>query len=488
VADVDFFDENEGKSWFEKQTPKTRSIITSRFALRVLANVVGAGPDNVEFVSKAVFRATLLACIAGLGKIATNDWLAASAVSAATSAEFYGYAARDRADALEDLAEIETALEDVDDIQARTNEWKFQAADYRAGIAALCAAAAAKAFDSSADAIAPFFALPNFARRFDEHLLLEESFSKPLWLNADVPSDSLERHQSFLSYLAADQNWRFFHDWYLGMWNGTFTDWELAIEVAKIPDEIWDGTLEELGREIERRSLQLKTNVGPQLVRTQNNLWDVEPDVTIDKEPLDFAIGQVEVSLAAALAAGSGNGLTESSPETIAIRSACEKYRDQGSIVAATFWGACATLDQNIGDLYPEDASLLVLKNTLYTSVEELCRQDDLIRDRIGRLAALSIKKEPTPQEREELQQVPEVVEDQLTDQAAEALQETIDVVVKSEKPPRFSRARLVNWITTIASGIDKAQKNEKRFVWLLKLAGRLVGWVFDDEEDNPED
>ncbi len=29
--------------------------------------------------------------------------------------------------------------------------------------------------------------------------------------------------------------------WYAQMWDGTFRDWDLAIEVATLPDELWEG-------------------------------------------------------------------------------------------------------------------------------------------------------------------------------------------------------------------------------------------------------
>ncbi|MEP4197923.1 MAG: hypothetical protein ABJL99_20040 [Aliishimia sp.] len=46
------------------------------------------------------------------------------------------------------------------------------------------------------------------------------------------------------------------------------------------------------------------------------------------------------------------------------------------------------------------------LKNTLYTSVEEICAQSPLVKDRIARLAALEVKREATEDEKVQLRQV----------------------------------------------------------------------------------
>jgi len=45
------------------------------------------------------------------------------------------------------------------------------------------------------------------------------------------------------------------------MWDGTFRDWDLAIEVAKIPNQFWEGedALSKVAREIERIKAELQT-------------------------------------------------------------------------------------------------------------------------------------------------------------------------------------------------------------------------------------
>jgi len=307
-------------------------------------------------------------------------------------------------------------------------------------------------------------------------------FDRPVWSGVNVSPAVTQNHKRFLSNLSADpQLWAFWHDWYLAMWNGTFEDWDLATEVALIPDADWEKGAEHIAALINDIERKLKTAVSTSLVETASGIWDTEPDLTIPSEPLTFAIAQVEVALMSALASGQGNGLTVTSSEAVGIRLACDKYGDQPSVVAATFWNACMSLNKNIGDLYPEDAALIALQNTLYTSVGVLCDQDALIEERIGKLAALETKKAPTSQDRKDLTELPSKVAENLTPQAQEELQQMIDIVVSSEKPPRIWRARLVNWVTVLGIGVDKAQKNEKRAQWLLGVGRRIGGWFSDE-------
>ena len=56
----------------------------------------------------------------------------------------------------------------------------------------------------------------------------------------EVPKSIAEAYESWLTYLSGE-DWTFFRTWFVQMWDGTFTDWDLAIEVAKIPDEVWEG-------------------------------------------------------------------------------------------------------------------------------------------------------------------------------------------------------------------------------------------------------
>jgi len=64
-------------------------------------------------------------------------------------------------------------------------------------------------------------------------------------------------------------------DWYQQVWDGTFRDWDLAIKVAKIPNEFWEGedALSKVAQEIERIETELRGDAErapnvPELERT----------------------------------------------------------------------------------------------------------------------------------------------------------------------------------------------------------------------------
>lgn len=80
----------------------------------------------------------------------------------------------------------------------------------------------------------------------------------PLWRTIAVPDVIKENHDDFLKFMEADRGtWGFWHDWYLAMWEGRFTDWDLASEVAKIPDDVWERGAEAVAVEIAKRRAQL---------------------------------------------------------------------------------------------------------------------------------------------------------------------------------------------------------------------------------------
>ncbi|MEP1521676.1 hypothetical protein [Ascidiaceihabitans sp.] len=488
MAEVDFSDLKSATAWFKRAGDIDTGLITSRTVLRVLPNVLFSNEDSLNDSTLVLCHAALVACSRCVisseemptlslshnlgGHILPPLWYLSSAAfqslasqgDAQAAAKAISFALRSSLEAQKTTPSSAQAdrlvFEDTDPIRPTS----FMQHQDVLGV------------------LAYEVQELRYLRRANRSP--KELFNSPLWQGHPIPRDILRNHEDFSDFLASKPEWAFWRDWYLGIWRGDFDKWSLAFEVVKISDNIWNAGPEAVAAEIERIQRHLKTHTGPRLQRDQNNKWAIEPDVTIPEEPLAFAIAQVEISLTAALSGNPNNGFTKDSPETVLIRSACSDYRDMPSVVATSFWNACMSFQRNIGDVYPEDASLLVLKNVLYTSVDEICTQDELIRERIGKLAALETRRYPTAQEREDLALVPEDVKAEMTQPALDVLKSDIEIVVSTEKPPRAIRARLVNWLTTIGGGIDKAQKNEKRASWLLKLSTRIADWFFDVDGD----
>ena len=313
-------------------------------------------------------------------------------------------------------------------------------------------------------------------------------FHNDLWPDGGVP-DFFELPLKTLRdfWTADDAVWGFWARWYAGMLNGTPMDWKVQEAVALIKPEVWEEGADAVAERIRGIERLHRTNVTPRLVQTDDGRWDVETSPTIPAEPLEFAVASVEQRLETALQLCGLNLFNETSEEAVIIRRALDRHRHHPSLLAVAFWQACMNLQKNLAGEYPkDDPNLIGLQNTLYTSIEEMCEHSDVIKARIGRLAALERKQDLTPEDYADLELLPIETEDHLTSDAQKQLVEAADDVKGSEKPPRGSIARLGNWVTTLGKGLDEGQKHDKRAKWLLDLGRRLMRVFFPG--DDPSD
>ncbi|MEP5631572.1 MAG: hypothetical protein ABJP79_06800 [Tateyamaria sp.] len=196
MVEVDFSDVNAAEVWFERQTPEVRSTMASRAALRVVANLGRYDGEGADRLVLTAFRCTLTSVVRGLGRTTVVEWLDMAARSAALSARSAHSAARS------------AALSAHSALSARS----------------------AAVWDS---------------QRLDDDLNSER-----LWAGATVPDSLQTQHTTFLTDLSKKPDWDFFRSWYEQMWDGTFTDWDLATAVAKINDDVWDEGLAAVAKAI----------------------------------------------------------------------------------------------------------------------------------------------------------------------------------------------------------------------------------------------
>ncbi|MEO0487814.1 MAG: hypothetical protein AAF092_18090 [Pseudomonadota bacterium] len=75
--------------------------------------------------------------------------------------------------------------------------------------------------------------------------LAGEKLYSPLWPSDGTPEWVNAAKDEFLEAISSDR-WRWWRNWYAQMWDGTFTDWDFAIEVAKLDwdapegESVWD--------------------------------------------------------------------------------------------------------------------------------------------------------------------------------------------------------------------------------------------------------
>ena len=270
---VDFSDEEKAIDWLETQSAEVRSAIASRAALRVCANISRVEPEKLPPLALAVFRATLTSAVRGSARTADVEWLRSAAY---TAARFAAYTA-DRStsynaalSATDSAAHSALSAAESPALPAYTAA--HSATDSAAHSAARSALSAARSAGESA------------ASQDSRNARLSD-FAEPLWQEIHAPPGIARNHHHFLAFLSADRSiWGFWHDWYLAMWEGRFTDWDLAIEVAKIPDAVWKQGAEAVAaaiREIEARSAAGLKDITPEDVLPHNvtNLFDRAPIV-----------------------------------------------------------------------------------------------------------------------------------------------------------------------------------------------------------------
>lgn len=238
VSGVDFSDEEKVVAWLEEQSVEVRCAIASRATLRVSANICRVEGEDFPRIALPVFRALLTSAAYGSGLSADLEWLQSTSVSVCA-------AARSAASLI--------------DVQNASSAIPFTILS--AGLAALSvgdttAGAAADSITHSTRSVTHGKGNTTIlsAATKDTEQQTFASFEFPLWQGVEVPSSIALNHQDFLDLL--DQNratWGFWHDWYLAMWEGRFTDWDLAIEVAKIPDDVWEQGAEAVASEIDKK-------------------------------------------------------------------------------------------------------------------------------------------------------------------------------------------------------------------------------------------
>ena len=284
MAEVDFSDLDSATAWFEKQSVETRCAMSCRAALRVSANICHIEIKLFNGLALAVFRATLTSAVRGLGRTADVEWLDSAALSAALSAD----SAASSADFSSIRSAPRTAACSAARSAARSADSAVRSVDAAASAARSAAHSADAAFRSATRYTDTAARPPRSVARSlvvsdaKKSELLESAI--PLWGDVDPAAEIGANHISFVKRLDANRDWVFWRNWYLAMWNGTAIDWDFAIEVAKIPDDVWDAGFKAVGariRELETESAANAKEVKPEEVSFDNvtNLFSRAPIV-----------------------------------------------------------------------------------------------------------------------------------------------------------------------------------------------------------------
>ncbi|MEP1964440.1 hypothetical protein [Tateyamaria sp.] len=272
MVEVDFSDIDAAEAWFEDQTPEVRSVMASRAALRVTANLgLYWGEDRDTLVLTAI-RCTLTSAVRGLGRTADVDWLDEAALSAARSAA--------RSAALSAAHSAHSA--------------------HSAALSAAHSAALSAALSAARSAALSAALSAHSATAWDSERLGDDLNSERLWAGVTVPDALQTQHTTFLTDMSKNPDWDFFRTWYEQMWEGTFTDWDLATEVAKIKDDVWDEGLAAVAEEfrgIEARLLSERLPQVEEIFKTDQGFYDVRSVISEPSKLIDSIENRVRFAL-----------------------------------------------------------------------------------------------------------------------------------------------------------------------------------------------
>lgn len=243
-------------AWDEQHTAEVKRAIVCRAALRLFVNFK---PDP-GLTSKSRFDSTLAAANAAIwmlralltcavrskGEILALDWTAEQSWIYEVYDEAYS-ASRYSVRAAISAAEAASAKRYYVPILVTGNDESRPKGPEPSGADAAVLAAA----------------------NFDAENYQTELLNTPLWPVGEPPDSMKQAYGDLLTYFASKPNiWDFWHRWYEGVWEGTFRDWDLAIEIARIPDDVWKGkdALAQVAAEIEK----IKERLGRDLPRPEN--------------------------------------------------------------------------------------------------------------------------------------------------------------------------------------------------------------------------
>jgi hypothetical protein len=243
MAEVDFTNLPEVQVWFEKHSVERRCVMTSRAALRALPKVNLTDAIHKQAYALSSMRAILSSAGRALERYGDTEKLEQAALSASRAAESIVSTARSGNMSAADAA-VYSAFASAGSANSADSTKSAASATDCVDMAVFSMAGIfhADRDTARADRSAARAALSQDASLSQNVELKNEALmQRPIWGSVPVPEAVASSHDDFVEFLGSDPDWAFWRRWYAQMWDGAFRDWDLAIEVAKISDEVWEG-------------------------------------------------------------------------------------------------------------------------------------------------------------------------------------------------------------------------------------------------------
>ena len=176
------------------------------------------------------------------------------------------------------------------------------------------------------------------------------------------------------------------------MWDGTFRDWPLAIEVALLPDNLWEGEdalakVAEAIREIEARRANEKAKLNETLIlNPSTQRYSARPAPISNTKRLQRHLSRVEDALDDIVALGGGNGLTANTAEFRIIKRLVQKYGNDPERVAFDLTDANKSIARQIkvGE-YADDEPLKLLQAANTACIAFVCEAHEEVAKELAR-------------------------------------------------------------------------------------------------------
>jgi hypothetical protein len=361
LTKIDFSDETSSKAWFEAQTVEVRCALASRAALRVLGALHYEALEFFEDAALPIMRAIITTTVRAQGSLSIANWEHFGSTAGIAVMPF----SKPFFEALQKTVDRHKEPDGKETVVTIDSASSGVSAGFIATVAQLSAFSTYQS-GSTFHALATMAATAeNFAEIMYASFLFEDAHylsgtdaprnlkpHLPLWNSRDLPERAQIAHEGFSARLAADEKFSFWQSWYNGMWEGTFDDWELALEVVKIEDTIWDHGVDAVATEIDKIKAELLFKNSPQvedIFETSDGLYDVRSTIQNPSDLIGSVLSRVEFAFSLAIKSNHCD-LSAMSVAAQALRHALENCGDDPNGLEQYLRTASSLIKQGIAD------------------------------------------------------------------------------------------------------------------------------------------
>jgi len=126
------------------------------------------------------------------------------------------------------------------------------------------------------------------AANFDSKHQVKQLDAMPVWINDSVPDHIRRWDERLKRMLSLDEDLSFWHRWHTGISSGQFSEWDLAIEVANIPEKYWEGddALKKVAERIRAIEEELRQNGDMASFPEEKEVRTVKERVELNRDAL----------------------------------------------------------------------------------------------------------------------------------------------------------------------------------------------------------